>query len=86
MPYYVYILECLNKTLYTGITNNLERRFNEHRTGRGGHYTSANPGKRIRYYEEYPSRSEALKREAQIKRWSRMKKLAYLKGQACSSP
>lgn len=80
MPYYVYILECTNKTLYTGITNNLERRLKEHQTGRGGHYTSYNPGIRIRYFEEYPTRSLAAKREAQIKRWSRTKKLALIKG------
>jgi putative endonuclease len=82
MSYFVYILECSNKALYTGITNDLERRFNEHRSGRGGHYTSANPGKRIRYYEEYPTRSKALKREAQIKRWSRTKKIALIRGES----
>jgi len=80
MPYYVYIIECSNKALYTGITNNLERRFEQHKNGQGGHYTSYNPAKRIRYHEEYPTRSEAAKREAQIKRWSRTKKLALIKG------
>ncbi|MBI5699259.1 GIY-YIG nuclease family protein [Candidatus Saganbacteria bacterium] len=80
MPYYVYILECINKTLYTGLTNNLARRLEEHKTGKGGHYTSYNPGQRIRYYEEYPNRSKAAKREAQIKSWSRTKKIALIKG------
>ena len=44
MPYYVYILECKNKALYTGITIDIQRRLKEHQTGRGGHYTSYNPG------------------------------------------
>jgi putative endonuclease len=80
MPYYVYILECKNKALYTGITTNLERRFARHQAGDGGHYTSYNRPVRIRYSEEYPNRSLASKREAQIKRWSRTKKLALVKG------
>ena len=80
MPYYVYILECVNKTLYTGLTNDLSRRLEEHKTGKGCHYTSYNHGLRITYFEEYPSRSAAAKREAQIKSWSRTKKLALIKG------
>ena len=77
--YYVYILECSNKALYTGITTDLERRFNQHRVGDGGHYTRSNRPIKIRYYETCESRSEALKCEAQIKRWSRTKKLALVK-------
>ncbi|MFA4906235.1 MAG: GIY-YIG nuclease family protein [Candidatus Margulisiibacteriota bacterium] len=80
MPYYVYILECSNKAFYTGITTDLERRFAEHRSGEGGHYTSYNRPKRIRYYEICGTRSTAAKREAQIKGWSRTKKLALIKG------
>jgi len=80
MHYYVYILECAKKTLYTGITNNLERRLEQHKTGRGGHYTAYNPAKRLRYFEEYSNRSAAAKRECQIKSWSRTKKLALIKG------
>ncbi|MFH2033826.1 MAG: GIY-YIG nuclease family protein [Candidatus Margulisiibacteriota bacterium] len=81
MPFYLYILECANDTLYTGITNNLERRLREHQTGKGGHYTSYNPGKNIVYFEEFFTRSAAAKREAQIKRWSRTKKIALIKGE-----
>ena len=79
MPYYVYILETVNKTLYTGITSDLRRRLKEHKSGKGSHYTSYNPGVRIRYSEKYQTRSEACKREAQIKRWPRIKKLALIK-------
>jgi len=80
MPYYVYIIECSNKAFYTGITNDLQRRFTQHQTGQGGHYTSYNPAVKIRYYEKYETRSAAAKRESQIKGWSRTKKLALIKG------
>ena len=79
MSYFVYILECENKSLYTGITTDLDRRFARHQAGEGGHYTSYNRPVRIRYCEEHPDRSSASKREAQIKRWSRTKKLALIK-------
>ncbi|MFC1571835.1 GIY-YIG nuclease family protein [Candidatus Margulisiibacteriota bacterium] len=80
MPFYVYILECANKTLYTGITNNLERRLKQHQEGKGGHYTGYNHGVKIRYHETFKTRSEAAKREAQIKGWPRTKKLALITG------
>ena len=79
MPYFVYILECQDKSLYTGITNNLKRRLKDHQTGKGGHYTTAHPGKRFRYFEKHPTRSSALKREAMIKKLTRAKKLALIK-------
>ena len=78
MPYFVYIIECANKALYTGITTDLKRRFNEHKTGKGGHYTSYNPAVKIRYFEKHATRSHASKREAQIKKLPRAKKLALL--------
>jgi len=80
MTYFVYIIECSNKALYTGITTDVERRFKQHQSGDGGHYTSYNPAIKLRYSEEYKTRSEAAKREAQIKGWSRTKKLALIKG------
>jgi len=80
MPFFVYIIECSNKALYTGITNDLMRRFEQHRTGQGGHYTAYNPAVKLRYHKKYPTRSAAAKRECQIKGWSRTKKLALVKG------
>ncbi len=76
--YFVYIIECKDKSLYTGITNDLDRRFNEHKNGMGGHYTSSKEVVRIVYKEEHADRSSALKREAQIKGWKREKKLELL--------
>ena len=66
-------------SFYTGITTNVERRFDEHKSGAGGHYTSSKEVTRIVYTEEYPDRSSALKREKQIKGWRREKKLELIK-------
>ena len=77
--WYVYLLRCKNGTLYTGITSNLRRRFQEHKEGRGGKYTRLfQPGKLV-HYESYPKKEEALKREKQIKGWRREKKENLIK-------
>ncbi|MEK7608231.1 MAG: GIY-YIG nuclease family protein [Patescibacteria group bacterium] len=78
MPYFVYILECSDGTLYTGITTDVKRRFKEHQDKKGGGYTSAHGAKRVVYSEKLPSRSAALTREAEIKRLSRKKKLTIV--------
>ena len=77
--YYVYILECKNSALYTGITNDVKRRFKEHKK-KTAKYTSYNPPVKIVYKEEFPNKSNAAKREAQIKSWTRRKKLALISG------
>jgi len=74
VPYFVYLLECEDGSLYTGITTDVERRFLEHKNGTGGRFTRAKKAKRIVYTEQYPDRSSALKREAEIKKWPRKKK------------
>lgn len=76
--YYVYLLECEDGTLYAGITTDVDRRFKEHESGAGGHYTSAKKARRIVYTEQHPDRSAASKREAQIKKLSRAQKLALI--------
>lgn len=77
--YYVYILKCKDKTLYTGMTTDVARRFKEHKRGKGGHYTRWKKVTKMLYSEEQPDRSSALKREFQIKSWPRGKKLALIK-------
>ena len=77
--YFVYILKCKDGSLYTGITTDVERRFIEHRSGIGGHYTKAKKVVRIAYTEQHPDRSSASKRESEIKGWCREKKLTLLK-------
>lgn len=76
--WFVYILLCKNNTLYTGTTNNLEKRFSEHKNGKGGHYTRSHKPIKLIYSEELPTQSEALKRESQIKSWTRKNKIQIL--------
>jgi putative endonuclease len=77
--YYVYMLECADGNIYTGITNNLEKRFAAHKNKKGGAYTASHPVKRILYTERKRIKGAALKREAEIKRWPRKKKLGLVK-------
>jgi len=79
MKWIVYILECRNDFLYTGITNNLERRFAEHQK-KSARFTSYNPPIKCLYQESYPTRGEALSREAQIKKLPRKRKLELIQG------
>jgi putative endonuclease len=76
MPYFVYLLECADKSIYTGITTDVARRFAEHKNKTGARYTLAHGAKKILYTEQYRTRGLALKREAEIKRWPRSQKLA----------
>ncbi|MFA5034507.1 MAG: GIY-YIG nuclease family protein [Candidatus Margulisiibacteriota bacterium] len=76
--YYVYIIECANHALYTGMTNDLARRFKQHQTGRGARYTAANPAVKLLYSKKCGSRSLALKREAAIKKMTRANKLVLI--------
>ncbi|MBM3283601.1 GIY-YIG nuclease family protein [Candidatus Gottesmanbacteria bacterium] len=77
--WHVYILLCENKSLYTGITDNPKRRFQDHRKGKGGRYTRLYKPIKIVYLEKLPDKSSALKREIQIKGWTRKKKIEVLK-------
>ncbi|MGL4394220.1 MAG: GIY-YIG nuclease family protein [Brevinema sp.] len=76
--WYVYILECLNGSLYTGIAKNVEQRFAVHLSGKGAKYTKIYPPKKILYKEESPSHSDALKRERAIKKMPRLQKLRLI--------
>jgi putative endonuclease len=73
--YYVYLLECKDRTIYTGITTDLARRFGEHERGVGGRYTRARGARRILYSERRRTHGAALRREAEIKRWTRERKM-----------
>lgn len=72
----VYILECGDGTLYTGITDDMERRLRLHAQGKGAKYTRGRGPLTLRYREQCPDHSTALKREAQVKRLARKEKLA----------
>jgi len=81
-PWYVYILRCADGTLYTGITNDLEKRVRAHLEGHGAKYTRSRLPVELVFFENAESRSAATRREAEIKRLSRRDKLALF---ACSS-
>ncbi len=74
--YFVYILECKDGSLYTGITTDVARRLAEHKAGTASAYTRARGAKRIVYTEPHPTRSTASKRESEVKKWSHPKKTA----------
>lgn len=75
----VYILECKDKTLYTGITDDFKRRFAAHNAGKGAKYTRGRGPLILRYLECCPDRSAALKREYAIKKLTKSKKEALCK-------
>lgn len=77
--YYVYILECCDKSLYTGYTNHLEKRIKAHNEGKGAKYTKGRRPVSLVYFESFQTKSEALKREYAIKQFSRKKKLELIK-------
>lgn len=74
--YIVYMLECADGSLYTGITTNLARRFAEHQAGTGAAYTRSHAVVRVAYSEAQPNRAAASQREAAIKKLPRATKLA----------
>ncbi|PCI30673.1 endonuclease [Candidatus Kaiserbacteria bacterium] len=76
--YFLYIMRCEDDSLYTGITTDVERRFNEHSSGKGGHYTRAHKVEEVVYTEECENRSEAQKREAEVKKLSKVEKLSLI--------
>ena len=75
MPF-VYLLECVDGTYYTGWTTDVERRLQAHNAGRGGRYTRGRRPVRLVYVEEHASRGEAQRREAALRRLSHAEKAA----------
>lgn len=80
---YVYILRCSDGTLYTGYTNDLKKRINTHNSGKGAKYTRCRLPVHMVYYEEYESKSQAMKREYAIKRLTRLKKIKLINNDHC---
>ncbi|HAT6810878.1 GIY-YIG nuclease family protein [Legionella pneumophila] len=79
--FWVYILQCNDKSYYTGQTDNLEKRLTQHQDKMiPGCYTSTRLPIQLKYSQEFMSREEALIAERQIKGWSRRKKEALIKG------
>ncbi|MDP3790299.1 MAG: GIY-YIG nuclease family protein [Candidatus Omnitrophota bacterium] len=77
--WYVYILKCADNTLYTGVTNDISRRLSCHNAKKASKYTRARTPVTLIYKEPHRTKSRALKREAEIKRWPRQQKLRLTK-------
>ena len=78
--WYVYIIECLDATYYTGMTWRPDKRWLQHCSGLGSKYTAQHGVKKIVYLEEYDNLEMARKREIQIKDWSQIKKKKLING------
>lgn len=81
MPYFVYILRTSKNTLYIGQTNNLKKRLEEHKEHRAksAKYLRYFPSFKLVYREVYPDRTTAMKREYQLKKWTKLKKEDLIK-------
>ncbi len=77
--WYVYILRCRDNSLYTGMTDDLERRLAAHNAGKGAKYTRGRGPVELVYHEEFATKAEACSREYRIKRLSRQDKLEIMK-------
>ncbi len=82
MSYFVYILRTSSNTLYIGQTNNLEKRLKEHNLhkSRASKYIRSFNSFELVYSEDYLTRTEAMRRENQLKKWTKAKKEALVKG------
>ncbi len=78
--WFVYIIECLDGTYYTGMTWNIESRTIQHEARVGSRYTKKHGFKRLAYYEEHERIEDAQYRERQIKDWSQKKKRMLIEG------
>ena len=79
MPAYVYILRCRDESLYTGWTNDLEKRLEAHNSGKGAKYTRGRGPVTLVYSETLSTKEEALHRECEIKKRTKTAKLALIK-------
>ena len=79
MDNYIYILRCADGSLYTGWTNDLEKRLAAHQSGKGGKYTRARLPVELVYSERYDTKQEAMRREWEIKQLTREEKLALIR-------
>lgn len=75
---YAYIVECADGTLYSGWTNDLDKRIAAHNAGQGAKYTRSRRPVTLRYYEEFEDKNEALRREYALKKMTRAQKCALI--------
>lgn len=80
MECYTYMVECSDGSLYTGWTNDLEKRVRAHNAKKGAKYTRSRTPVKLVYYEAFATKEEAMRREYEIKRYTRKQKEALLSG------
>ncbi len=78
MKNYTYIVQCSDGSLYTGWTNDLDKRIQAHNSGNGAKYTRSRLPVTLVYYEEHPTKEAAMSREFHIKKMSRTEKLTLI--------
>lgn len=79
--YFIYILECKDKTLYVGSTPDLKKRLHAHNHLKSGaHYTKIRRPVVLKYSEKFDTLSKARKREVEVKKWARQKKMELIEG------
>ena len=76
--FYVYIVQCRDETLYIGIAKDIEARIDQHNQGKGARYTRGRQTVTLVYFEPFETRGEALRRENEIKKWPRPRKLGLI--------
>ncbi len=80
MSWFVYVLKCGNGSYYVGHTHDLTQRIDRHSKKQGARHTAQNSVLDVLHHEIHPTEADAVRRELQIKRWSRAKKEALIKG------
>lgn len=81
---YVYIVKCKDGSLYTGWTNEIKKRIDMHNKGKGAKYTRSRYPVVLEYYEEFDTKQEAMKREYEIKQFTRIKKVKLIQQKSFS--
>lgn len=76
--HYVYIVECCDGTLYTGYTNDLEKRIKTHNEKKGAKYTRGRTPVSLKYFEKFDNKNDAMKRESKIKEMGKNRKLMLI--------
>ncbi|AMY05702.1 GIY-YIG nuclease family protein [Staphylococcus condimenti] len=76
--YFIYIVRCRDGSLYTGYTNDVTARVEKHNAGKGAKYTKTRRPVKLVYQETFETKSEAMKREYQIKTYTRVQKLQLI--------
>ena len=84
MPYYVYIILCIDGSFYTGYTKNIDARLKLHESGKGARYTRMHKPQKIAYLEMLETRAQAMKREKEIKKLSHQQKFNLINSRVAS--